>query len=165
MDSERSGSLSPFTASESAESGASSASSIQEMNEIKQAIADYLDAAADGSFATSGSLPDAVNPGLLLKGFGKIGLPLSERDAQAIINISRGAPSGESTQEKISESERNTCGVEADRIELRNPRWYKTVQNAVSKSIEQLGVLGGESSVRADLHRMLLYEGGGSPRH
>ena len=163
MDSDRSGSLSPSTASESAWSGASSASPIQEMNEIKQAIADYLDAAADGSFATSGSLPDAVNPGLLLKGVGKIGLPLSERDAKAIINISREVSSGESTEENTYESECQTWGVEADRIELRNPRWSKTVQYAVSKSVEQLGVLGGESNVRADLHKMLLYEGGGSP--
>lgn len=163
MDSDRSGSLSPFSASESAESEAFSATSIQEMNEIKQAIADYLDAAADGSFAASGSLPDAVNPGLLLKGVGKIGLPLSERDAKAIINISRGAPSGESTEENIDESERNTYGVEADQIELRNPRWSKTVQHAMSKSVEQLGVLGGESSVRADLRKMLLYKGDGSP--
>lgn len=33
----------------------------------------------------------------------------------------------------------------------------------MSKSAEQLGVLGGESSVRADLHKLLLYEEGGSP--
>lgn len=156
------GSLSPSTASESAESGVS-ASSIQEMNEIKQAIADYLDAAADGSFATSGSLPDAVNPGLLLKGVGKIGLPLSERDGKAINNISREAPYDASTEENIDGSERKTCGVEADGVELRNPRWSKTVQYAVSKSVEQLGVLGGESSVRADLHKVLLCEGCGSP--
>ncbi|CAF9908337.1 hypothetical protein IMSHALPRED_006643 [Imshaugia aleurites] len=133
------------------------------MNEIKQAIADYLDAAADGSFATSGSLPDAVNPGLLLKGIGKIGLPLSERDAKSIINISREAPSCESTEENIDKSERKTYGVEADRVEFRNPRWSKTVQYAVSKSVEQLGVLGGESSVRADLHKLVLYEAGGLP--
>lgn len=163
MDSDGSGSLPPSTASGSAESGVSSASLIQEMNEMKQAIADYLDAAADGSLTASGSLPDAVNPGLLLKGVGKIGLPLSERDAKAIINVSREAASGESTEENTDESERKTYGIEADRIELRNPRWSKTVQYAVRKSIEQLGVLGGESRVRADLHKMLLYEGAGSP--
>lgn len=163
MDSDGSGSTPPSMVSESAKSRASSASSIHEIHEIKQAITDYLDASADGSFATSGSLPDAVNPGLLLKGVGKIGLPLSERDAKAIINISREAPSGESTEENIKESERKICGVEADRIKFRNPRWSKTVQYAVSKSVEQLGVLGGESSVRADLHKMLLYEGSGLP--
>ncbi len=163
MDSDGSGSVSPSTASESLESEASSAGSTQEINEIKQAIADYLDAAADGSFATSGSLPDAANPGLFLKGVGKIGLPLSERDAKAIVNISREAPSGESTKKNIDEPERKACGVEADQVEFRNPRWSKTVQNAVSKSIEQLGVLGGESSVRADLHKIILYEGSESP--
>ena len=163
MDSDGNGSLSPSTASESAESEASSAGSIPEMNDIKQAIADYLDAAADGSFATSGSLPDAANPGLFLKGVGKIGLPLSERDAKAIVNISPEAPSGESTKESFDGPERKARGVEADRVEFRNPRWSKTLQNAVSKSVEQLGVLGGESSVRADLHKLILYEGSESP--
>lgn len=163
MDDNTSGSLSPSMASESAESAVSSAGSIQEMNDIKQAIVEYLDAAADGSFATSGSLPDAVNPGLLLKGFGKIGLPLSERDAQAIIKISHEALSDKSAKETNDESERKTCVFGADRVEFRNPRWSKTVQYAVGKSVEQLGVLGGESSVRADLHEMLLYEGSGSP--
>lgn len=146
--------MSPATASESANSEASSASSIQEVDEIKQTIADYLDAAADGCFATSGSLPDAITPGLLLQRVGKIGLPLSDRDAKAITNISREAP---------DRSERKTCVVEADQIGLRNPRWSKVLQYAVSKSVEQLGVLGGESSVRADLHNMSLYEAGGSP--
>ncbi len=163
MDSDGNGSLSPLTASESAESEASSAGSIPEMNEIKQAIADYLDAVADGSFATSGSLPDAVNPGLYLKGVGKIGLPLSERDAKAIISISREAPASEIAGENIDGSERKTCGVEADQVEFRNPRWSKTVQNAVSESVKQLGVLGGESKVRADLHKMVIYEGVASP--
>lgn len=121
------------------------------MNEIKQAISEYLETAADGSFATSGSLPDAINPGLLLQGVGKIGLPLSERDAKAIIKTSREAASSENTEENNDESWCKTCTVGADRIELRNPRWSKTVQYAVGKSVEQLGVLGGESRVRADL--------------
>ena len=133
------------------------------MNQIKQAISDYLDDAADGSFATSGSLPDAVNPGLLLKGFGKIGLPLSERDATAIFEISRKASSGKGIKAKGDKSKRKTCLFRADQVEFRNPRWSKTVQCAMKKSIEQLGVLGGTSSVRANLHSMLLYEAGGSP--
>ena len=49
-------------------------------------------------------------------------------------------------------------------VEFRNPQWPKTVQYAVSKSVAQLGVLGGESSVRADLHKLLLYEEGGLSR-
>lgn len=130
MDSERSGS----TASESAESGVSSANSIQEIDEIKQAIADYLDAAADGSFATSGSLPDAVNPGLLVKGVGKIGLPLSERDGKAIKNIGREAPA----EKSIDASERMSFEVEADRVELRNPRWSVRTSSEPRKIVSVL---------------------------
>ena len=160
MDSDPSRSPTMSTAAES-ESAASSASSIQEMDQIKEAIGDYLDAAADGSFATLGSVSDAVNPGLLVKGVGKIGLPLSERDAKAI-KLGRDAPAAERSKNNINRFEHRTYGIEADRVELRNPRWSKTVQYAVRKSVEQLGVLGGESNVRADFHKMLLYEGDGT---
>ena len=140
----------------------SSASSFQEMDQIKQAIRTYLDAAADGSFTTLGSLPDAVNPGLLLKGVGKIGLPLSERDAKAI-KLGREAPTGQDTKKNINKLERKTYEIEADRVELRNPRWSKTVQYALQKSVCQLGVMGGVSHVRAEFREMVLYEGDGAP--
>ena len=74
MDSDRSRSPTMSTAAES-DSAASFARLIQDMDEIKQAIGDYLDAAADGSFATLGSLSDAVNPGLLIIAAG----PLSRK--------------------------------------------------------------------------------------
>ncbi|KAL8884709.1 MAG: hypothetical protein Q9215_007305 [Flavoplaca cf. flavocitrina] len=93
--------------------------STKEIEEIKEEIDKYLEAIGDGFFATSGAIPMAVNPGLSIKGLGKVGLPLSNRDAKDLVKY------------------------------------------AVSKTVEQLGVLGGEPSVRADLHKLLLYEEGG----
>lgn len=46
-----------------------------------------LDNIHDGRFATSGALPNAVNPGIFIPHLEVVGLPLSNRDAEAIINI------------------------------------------------------------------------------
>ena len=82
---------------------------------MKQANVDYLDHAA--RLATSSSLPHAVNPGLLLKGIGKISLPLSECDVKAIVNSSRQALFGESIEENINESELGHAALNIWRIQ------------------------------------------------
>jgi hypothetical protein len=40
-----------------------------------------------GSFAISKALENAPSPGLFIKGIGNIGLPLSDRDAEAIVAV------------------------------------------------------------------------------
>src|ERR1035438_3102723 len=47
-----------------------------------------------GSFALFEQLPNAVSPGLYVKGVGRIGIPLSDRDANAITKAARGTPLG-----------------------------------------------------------------------
>ncbi|KAL9036192.1 MAG: hypothetical protein Q9180_004438 [Flavoplaca navasiana] len=103
----------------------------------------------------------AVNPGLSIKGLGRVGLPLSNRDAKDLVKVSREAPFGKGDQKLVDPSVRKTWEIDPAQVQFCNPQWSKTVQYAVSKTIEQLGVLGGESSVRADLHKLLLYEEGG----
>ncbi|KAL8848580.1 MAG: hypothetical protein Q9221_006413 [Calogaya cf. arnoldii] len=139
----------------------SSSTSTREIENIKEEIYNYLEAIGDGFFATSGLLPMAVNPGLSLKGLGKVGLPLTERDARDIVNISREAPFGKGDQKLVDQSVRKTWEIDSTQVEFRNPQWSKTLQYAISKTVEQLGALGGESSVRPDLHKVLLYEEGG----
>ena len=47
-----------------------------------------------GSYATSSVFEDAVSPGLWIEGIGNVGLPLSDRDAKAIISVAHKAPFG-----------------------------------------------------------------------
>ncbi len=139
----------------------SSTTSTKDLELIKEEIGNYLEAIGDGFFATSGVIPVAMNPGLSLKGLGRVGLPLSDRDANDIAKIGRQAPFGKGTEKFVDESVRKTWEIDPTQVEFRNPQWQKTLQYAVTKTVEQLGVLGGESSVRADLHKLLLYEEGG----
>lgn len=65
-------------------------------NDIKQGLQECFDnIQSDGSFALFEPLDCPPNPGLYLKnGGGTIGLPLSARDAQAIVAASHAAPFG-----------------------------------------------------------------------
>ena len=58
--------------------------------DIKEHLCDALDQVNEhsgGTFATSGNLSTAVNPGLSVNGLGGIGLPLSEHDAHRMIAL------------------------------------------------------------------------------
>ena len=151
-------SMSPSTQESEQEDG-SSVSYREEVQDIKQRLCNYLDTVGEGTFATSGELPNAVNPGLYLRDLGTVGLPLSERDGRDIIRICRERSSGKETQDNAQDKHK-AYKVLAECIKLRNPNWAKTVQDAVGKATEQLGIIGGQPSIRADLCNLLLCESG-----
>ena len=129
----------------------------EEVQDIKQRLRDFLDTIGEGSFATSGELPNAVNPGLYFRDLGTVGLPLSDRDGRDITRICRERSSGREIQDN-AQDKYNAYKVVAEHIELRNPNWAKTVQQAVGKATEHLGIIGGQPNIRADLRSLVLCE-------
>ena len=117
------------------------------IEDIKEHIDDCMEANGDCFIASSGPIPAAVNPGLLIKGLGRVGLPLSSRDARHMVNLGRETPFG-------------IWEIDPAQVQFCNAQWSTTVRYAVSKTIEQLSVRGGESSVRADLHNLSLCQEG-----
>ena len=113
-----------------------------------------------GSFAASGSLPD-IYPGLYVEGFGYIGLPFSARDAVALAGLCHEAPFGKGSETFVDATVRKTWQIDPDKIQFRNSKWPRQVHHAVSKVTEELGIIGGTGTVRAELHKLLLYEPGG----
>ncbi|RXW16476.1 hypothetical protein EST38_g9378 [Candolleomyces aberdarensis] len=79
--------------------------------------------------------PCAPNPGLKIEGVGNVSLPLSERDAQAIISVATPIRVGE---------EQDVGGaweVEATKVEIRNANWDSYLAtNAILAACETLGV-------------------------
>jgi hypothetical protein len=110
-----------------------------------------------GSFATFATCPNAANPGIMIAGIGRVGLPLSERDAQAIIKISHQAPFGKGSNTIVDTAVRNTRELNLDQFKLENPSWQQTLQGIVTEVKEKLGIC---SEVEAVLYKMLLYEEG-----
>ena len=147
-------SRSPSTV-ESEQENSSSASYCEKVQDIKQRLRDFLDTVGEGTFATSGELPNAANPGLCLRDLGTVGLPLSERDGRDITRICRERSSGKEMQDN-TQGKHKAYKIVAEHIELRNPNWANTVQHAVGKATEQLGIIGGQPSIRADLRNLVL---------
>ena len=127
---------------------------------IQKDLCNYLQVIDSGKFATSGPLPNANNPGLFVKGVGKVGLPLSERDAADLSRASHEAPFGKGSETFVDPTVRKTWELNPNQFELRNRAWPSTLHEVVGKLAQELGVVDGASSIRAEVHKLLLYEPG-----
>lgn len=110
-------------------------------------------------FATTGNCPVEVNPCIWIFGLGVVGLPLSERDAELIVNVSMPAPYGLSTETNMDKSVRQTWELKADEFELKNPRWGEFVTEVLDRVLRDLAVPSG-LQIEAKLHKLLLSEKG-----
>ena len=128
--------------------------------DIKEDLCKYLRVIDSGKFATSGPVTTASNPGLFVEGIGKVGLPLSDRDAADLSRISHEAPFGKGSETFVDLNVRKTWELNPNQFKLRNPAWPSTLRDIIAKVAQDLGILDGVSSVRAELHKLLLYEPG-----
>lgn len=113
-----------------------------------------------GSFATCGSFESFVLPGIVIDEVGAIQLPLSSRDAQALIRESRRAPFGKGSQTLVDEAVRKTWEIDGSKVSFSNHSWHGWLEGVVSAAAKELGVAGDPKNVRAELYKMLLYENG-----
>ncbi|KAK0467210.1 uncharacterized protein EV420DRAFT_672155 [Desarmillaria tabescens] len=117
------------------------------------------DFAFKGSYAYSGPFPQAPNPCLAIEGIGPIGLPLSPRDAQLIIDCASQAPYGHNEQTIVNTEVRDTWEIDQGSIKFENPLWDIFVKQTVVPTVSQS--LGTPSAnVRCDLYKLLLYQEG-----
>ena len=113
-----------------------------------------------GSFATNLTYTAIPNPCLDIEGYGTIGLPLSQHDAQAIIQRSRQAPFGKGEETVVDTSVRKTWEIDASKLTTRNPAWPGFFNVVLRMVVANLGVEGGVEHVRAEPYKLLLYEKG-----
>lgn len=113
-----------------------------------------------GTFAIFETLQEAPNPGIFLRNGGTVGLPLSDRDAEALVAASHQAPFGKGEQTIIDTSVRKTWELSAADFELKNPAWPAFLDRVVSKVAAGLGVNSTGQGVTAQLYKILLYDEG-----
>lgn len=128
--------------------------------DIKQDLCNYLQVIDSGTFATSGPVENAKNPGLFVKGIGNVGLPLSKRDAADLSRASHEAPFGKGSETFVDPAVRKTWELNPNQFELRNRAWASTLHEVVGNVAQELGVVDGASGIRAEPHKLLLYEPG-----
>jgi hypothetical protein len=113
---------------------------------------------SSGSFATHYLTGTFVNPGLHVSGCGTIPLPLCQRDAQAITQVSKQAAFGKGDETLVDLSVRKTWELDVSQFQTTNPAWDAYLKSSlVTRAVEELGVKG---SVQALPYKLLLYEEG-----
>jgi hypothetical protein len=114
-----------------------------------------------GNFYFSSTQPNAPNPRLSIDGIGTVGLPLSERDAKAIVSCAIQAPFGKGDQTVVDTKVRDTWEIEPAKVAFENPAWTPWLENFVFSSVwSGLGVAPSKTTPRCELYKLLLYEQG-----
>ncbi|EJD55223.1 hypothetical protein AURDEDRAFT_35671, partial [Auricularia subglabra TFB-10046 SS5] len=113
-----------------------------------------------GSFYFSRTYEDAPNPILRLAELDTVGLPLSKRDASAIIDKCEQAPFGKGERTVVDKEVRDTWQMDATEVNFDNPAWPVFMKRVVRDVCEALGVNREASKPRCELYKLLVYETG-----
>lgn len=97
-------------------------------------------------------------PGLVVRGLGPIGLPLTKSQARELIKLCRQAPYGKGTETVVDTSVRRVWELDPDRFQLTNPKWDDVVASIVEDVRQALGLKGHKLAAR--LYKLLVYEKG-----
>ncbi|KAF9256205.1 hypothetical protein L218DRAFT_950169 [Marasmius fiardii PR-910] len=121
-------------------------------------ILEDLDAAPSGdldfvgTFAFSKTYGDAPNPALYLEDLGTIGLPLSSREAKAVIAKSIQAPFGQGERTVVDKEVRDTWEMDVSKVKFEEPAWTAFMHRVVQEVCQALGVNFQASQPRIPLH-------------
>ena len=124
---------------------------------MKELIALMDKVQTSGAFSVSGTLP-SILPGLHVKGVGHIGLPLTEHQAKALIQLSEPAPFGRGEETIVDPHVRQSWQISADDFELRNPQWNEALRAAVDQIGKELGLSG--CNIGFEPYKLLVYKEG-----
>ncbi|KAG9009076.1 hypothetical protein FRB90_008571 [Tulasnella sp. 427] len=113
-----------------------------------------------GAFYYNKTYTDAPNPVLRLKSLGRIGLPLSEREAKHIAANSRQAPFGMGERTLVDKEVRDTWEMPGAEVFFDNPNWNGFINQITNEVCARLGVNIRASQPRVELYKLLLYETG-----
>jgi hypothetical protein len=110
-----------------------------------------------GTFSASGKL-DPVFPGLIIKNVGEISLPLSENQAEKIIQQCEQAPFGRGEETIVDTNVRNVWQISPETLEFTNPQWDLVIANACKDVAKQLGL--SDCKINFELYKVLVYAKG-----
>ena len=127
-------------------------------DEVKDALNDALRSIRPtGDFAAWSTVPDYVDPALVVDDAGPIKLPLQEADAQRIIAASHQAPFGKGSETVIDRDVRNTWELNFEQFRITNAGFHASLMSATRLLGKSFGV---PEKCRIQLYKLLLYEPG-----
>ncbi|KAL8861907.1 MAG: hypothetical protein Q9178_001776 [Gyalolechia marmorata] len=113
-----------------------------------------------GRFTASRTSQQNVDPGLYIDKIGSISLPLRVEDAERIIKSAKQAPFGRGSRTVVDKSFRNTKELDPNSFQLQNPAWTGFLADTIEELGAGLGYQDSPAAIRADLHKLLLYDQG-----
>lgn len=106
-----------------------------------------------GTFAISMPLLGSPNPCLHIDGIGIVGLPLSDRDANLIVNAGSSTNEGTALQ--------NTISIDRSRISFKNPKWEPYVDEVVREHAwKELGCAPYKTAPHYEFRELLVQKPG-----
>jgi predicted 2-oxoglutarate/Fe(II)-dependent dioxygenase YbiX len=124
---------------------------------MKELIALMDQVQTSGAFSVGGTLP-SILPGLHVNGVGPIGLPLTEHQAKALIQVSELAPYGRGEETIVDPEVRRSWQLSADDFALGNPQWNEALRAAVDQIGKELGL--SDCHIAFEPYKLLVYEAG-----
>ena len=124
---------------------------------MKELIALMDQVQTSGAFSVGGTLP-SILPGLQVNGVGPLGLPLTEHQAQALIQVSELAPYGRGEETIVDPAVRRCWQISANDFELGNPQWNEALRAAVDQIGKELGLT--DCQIAFEPYKLLVYEAG-----
>ncbi|KAH8732013.1 hypothetical protein GQ44DRAFT_722171 [Phaeosphaeriaceae sp. PMI808] len=126
-------------------------------NEYPEELREVLDSCQfQGSFCCSHTHERYTDPGLSIKTLGIIGLPLSIREAKAIVAECRQATLNQNDNTLVDESVQNIWELNAHEFSCFNPLWPAYLDQLIHQSMWDLG-LSFPDSARASPDKLLLF--------
>ncbi|KAI1277924.1 hypothetical protein F5Y07DRAFT_407119 [Xylaria sp. FL0933] len=127
-----------------------------EVENCKNALKEKLDSIQTyGGFATEKQYSHYPNPGLQIKDT-LIALPLDPAQVTLIRDASRQVSSGRGDEALIDTPVKNAWELDASEFQIANPAWETFIYDTRNDASQSLGM----PSVRAQLHKLVLYEPG-----
>lgn len=111
-----------------------------------------------GRFVSYGTT-DFILPGLRINKEREVPFPISPDQIDQIIRHAHQAPYGKGSETLVDKSVRNTWEVDSAGLTFDNPAWNEMLKQVIGAVKDDLGI--SRNKVRAELHKLLLYEEGG----
>ena len=112
---------------------------------------------SNGESAIGGEASELpILPGLFVRNFGDVSIPLCSQQAEDLIKVCKQASFGLKSENMANF--RNLYELEPSQIQIKNSSWNQSLNKLVEKVATDLGCVG---KVIAKLHKMLLYKQGG----
>ncbi len=111
-----------------------------DLKNIKELLANVVSTGVSLCGGEATEMP--TSPDIEIKGFGELDMPLTNKQANKLIDVCEQAPFGFKYRTFVDKKIRDTHQLEPSRVEIKNPEWNKQLDVLVARVCKELGCNG-----------------------